>query len=127
MKRREKAINFVGESVKLEGKLTFEGTLRINGYFKGEISGTGNLIVGEEALIEARISASNVVIIGEIHGDIISQQKVDIRAPGRVFGNILASTVIVEQGAILEGKTSMYQAKEARKESGEKLKNNFVL
>jgi len=113
MKKKDRMITFLGKNTELEGKLTFEGTIRIDGYFKGEISADGNLIVGEEGVIEADIHVSYIRISGEIHGNIYAHQRVDIHAPGKVFGNIHAPTVVIDEGVIFEGMTRMYQAKGA--------------
>ena len=110
--KREKAITFLGKDTEFEGKLTFHGTIRIDGHFKGEISADGNLIVGEEGVIEANIHVSYIIIRGEIHGNIIADHRVDIRVPGKVFGNIQAPAVVIDEGVIFEGQTRMYQAKD---------------
>ena len=112
MTKKEDALTFLGQGIEADGKLTFDGTLRIDGHYKGEIVSSGNLIVGEEGLVEADIQISYIVIQGEIHGNIIADQRVDIRSPAKVFGNIEAPTVIIDEGAIFEGQTRMYRAKE---------------
>ena len=89
-KNKDGSLTFLGPDTEAEGKLTFDGTLRIDGHYKGEIVSSGNLIVGEEGLIEADIQVSYIVIQGEIHGNILADQRVDIRSPAKVFGNIEA-------------------------------------
>ena len=117
MKQKDKMITFLGKDTELDGQLTFEGTIRIDGHFKGKISADGNLIVGEEGFIEADIHVSYIKISGEIHGNIYAHQRVDIHAPGKVFGNIHAPTVVIEEGVIFEGMTRMYQAKGANEKN----------
>lgn len=117
MKKGEQVVTFLGKDTEFEGKLKFEGTIRIDGYFKGEIESDGNLIVGEEGMVEADMHVSYIVIRGEIHGNIMADQRVDIRAPGKVFGNIQAPTVVMDEGVIFEGKTRMYQAREAEEKN----------
>ena len=119
MKKREQVVTFLGKGTEFEGKLTFDGTIRIDGSFKGEIFSNGNLIVGEKGMIEADMHVGYIVISGEIYGNITADQKVEIRAPGRVFGDIQAPTVVIDEGVIFEGKTKMYQAKVADKENSE--------
>ena len=113
MKKKEQAITFLGKDTEFEGKLSFRGNIRIDGHFKGEILNGGNLIIGEEGLVEANMHVSYVVISGEVHGNIIADQRVDIHAPGKVFGDIQAPAVVIDEGVIFEGKTRMYRAKEA--------------
>jgi len=111
MKNGEKGITFLGKDTRFEGKLRFQGTMRIDGEFKGEVSAQGNLIVGEDALIEGDLKVSYASISGEVHGNIIADQRVDLRAPSKVFGNIQSPAVVMEEGVIFEGTTKMYQAK----------------
>jgi cytoskeletal protein CcmA (bactofilin family) len=113
MKERDRSVTFLGKETEFEGTLTFHGAIRLDGHFKGEITADGSLTVGEEAMIEANIHVSYIVISGEVHGNILADQRVDIRAPAKVFANIQAPTVVIDEGVIFEGKTRMYQAKEA--------------
>ena len=111
MKNGDKGITFLGKGTRFEGKLRFQGTMRIDGHFKGEVSAQGNLIVGEEALVEGEVNVSYASVSGEVHGNIIAEQRVDLRAPSKVFGNIHSPAVVMEEGVIFEGTTKMYQAK----------------
>jgi len=110
MKNGEKGITFLGKDTRFEGKLRFQGTMRIDGQFKGEVSAQGNLIVGEDALVEGDLKVSYASISGEVHGNIVAEQRVDLRAPSKVFGNIQSPAVVMEEGVIFEGTTKMYQA-----------------
>jgi cytoskeletal protein CcmA (bactofilin family) len=113
MKKTETTTAFLGKDTEFEGKLTFHGAIRIDGHFKGEISSDGNLIVGEGGIIEANIYVSNIIISGEIHGNIIADHRIEIHPPGKVFGDIQAPTVVVDEGGIFEGNCQMHRAKEA--------------
>ena len=117
MKGSDKTITFLGKETHLEGKLKFEGALRIDGHFDGEITAKGNLIIGEEALVKADILVSYASISGEFHGNITAEQRIDLHAPGKVFGNIQAPSVVIDEGVIFEGSTRMYQAR-AGQENG---------
>ena len=111
MKNGDKGITFLGKNTRFEGKLRFQGTMRIDGHFKGEVSAQGNLVVGEDALIEGDLNVSYASVSGEVHGSIIADQRVDLHAPSKVFGNIQSPVVVMEEGVIFEGTTKMYQAK----------------
>jgi len=112
MGRADKEITFLGKNTEFEGKLRFEGALRIDGYYKGEITSDGNLVVGEDALVEGDMHVSYVVVSGEVHGNIVADQRADLRAPAKVFGNILAPAVVIDEGVIFEGHTRMYRARQ---------------
>jgi len=101
----------LGKGTTFEGKLVFHGAIRVDGQFKGEIISDGTLIVGDEGMIEADMHVSYVVVSGEVHGNIIADQRVDLKAPGKVFGNIEAPVVVIDEGVIFEGTTRMYRAK----------------
>jgi len=112
--KEHKAVSYLGKETEPDGKLkSYGNTIRIDGHFKGEISAAGTLIVGEEGMIEANIDASCVVISGEIHGNINAAQRVDIQASGRVFGDINAPIVAIDEGGIFEGSCQMPKTKES--------------
>jgi cytoskeletal protein CcmA (bactofilin family) len=113
MKKREEVIAFLGKGTEFEGKLTFHGAIRIDGHFKGEISSDGNLIIGEEGMIEANIHVSYIVICGEIHGDIIADKRIEVHMPGKVFGNIQAPVLVMDEGVIFKGNCLMDLVEEA--------------
>ncbi len=99
---------FLSKDTEFEGILTFYGTVRLDGHFKGKItSAEGNLIVGESGIIDADIHVSQIVISGEIRGNIIADHKVDIQPPGKIFGNIQTPVLSLQEGAILEGDVHM--------------------
>ena len=107
MKKTDEINAFLGGDTEFEGKLSFRGAVRIDGNFKGEIFTEGTLIVGESAIIESTIHVSHIIISGEIRGNIIADKRIEIHAPGRVFGNIQAPIIIMEEGVIFEGNCRM--------------------
>jgi len=103
---------FLGKDTVFEGKLSFTGSVRLDGDFKGEVLTEGTLVIGDSAKIEADIHVSHIIISGEIRGNIIASDRIEIKSPGKVFGNIQAPTVIIEEGVIFEGNCRMQTAKE---------------
>lgn len=98
---------FIGKGVTIEGRLSFDGSVRIDGDFKGEIDAEGLLIVGEGALIEANITVGSAVICGEVKGDIDVKTKVELKPPAHIQGNIKAQSIVIEDGVIFEGNCIM--------------------
>ncbi|HBF13236.1 MAG TPA: hypothetical protein DDW49_07605 [Deltaproteobacteria bacterium] len=90
-----------------EGKMTFEGTVIINGKFMGEIFSDGNLYIGEGGYVEGKIEIGSIQIQGEVHGNIIAKNKIEINAPAVVQGDIAAPSLIIKEGAVFEGNCSM--------------------
>ena len=94
----------MGPETESEGILSFKGVVRIDGRFKGEVkTEEGTLIVGETAVIDCDIHASNVIVSGEVRGHIIAEEKIEILTPGKVFGDIEAPSVTINKGVVFEG------------------------
>ncbi|MBN2059299.1 MAG: polymer-forming cytoskeletal protein [Deltaproteobacteria bacterium] len=107
MKNKNEINAFLGMDTEFEGKLSFKGAVRIDGNFTGEIFTEGTLIVGESAVIKSDIHVSHIIVSGEIRGNIIAESRIEIHAPGKVFGNIQAPTIVIEEGVIFEGNCRM--------------------
>lgn len=90
-----------------EGKLTFEGTVRINGKFNGEIFSEGTLVVGEGALIDGKVDVGSIIIHGEVRGTITAHDRIEMHTPAVVQGDITAQTLVIDEGVIFEGSCSM--------------------
>lgn len=106
-------IALLGENTVFEGKLSFHGTVRIDGHFKGDISSDGTLVIGERGFIEANINSSSVVISGEVHGNINAASSIEILAKGKAYGNIFTPSLIIHEGVIFEGSCRMDNTKGA--------------
>ena len=100
-------VALLGADTVFEGKLSFHGTVRIDGHFKGDISSDGTLVIGEQGIIEADISARYVVISGEVHGNINAGLSIEVFAKGKIYGNIVTPSLIVHEGVIFEGNCKM--------------------
>jgi len=108
MKKAKDEINaFLGKDTEFEGKFSFTGAVRIDGGFSGEIFSSGTLIVGESAVVKSRISVGDMIISGEVHGDIVAENKIEINVPGKLFGNIQTPKLVIEEGVIFEGNCKM--------------------
>ena len=107
MKKREGINAFLGRNTNFEGKLSFSGAVRIDGHFKGEIFTDGMLVVGESAVIQSDVHVSHMIISGEIRGNIFADRRIEIRSPGKVYGNIQAPIVVIGEGVIFEGNCTM--------------------
>lgn len=112
MRKRDEINAFLGKNTEFEGKLSFSGAVRIDGKFKGEIFTAGTLIIGEAAVIESNVHVSHVIISGEIRGNIVAEKRIEIHAPGKVYGNIQAPVVVIDEGVIFEGNCRMQKTKE---------------
>lgn len=97
----------LGRGSEFEGKLTFEGTVRIDGRLSGEIFSDDVLIVGEGAELNAEIEIGLIIVQGTVIGNIRAKRGVELHAPGRVRGDITTPVLQIEKGVIFEGRTHM--------------------
>ena len=100
----------LGRGAQFEGKLTFEGTVRIDGRFKGEVFSDDVLVIGDGAQVEAQIDVGEVIIQGTVVGNIKAKRSIEIHAPGRVKGDLHTPALQVDKGVIFEGRSFMEAA-----------------
>jgi cytoskeletal protein CcmA (bactofilin family) len=109
-KDKDKAKNFmemklaglIDQGTVMNGDLSFKGSFRIEGFFKGTIHSDSLLIIGERGKVEADIKVNQIVINGEVRGTVQGFEKIEIHNKGRVFGTIITPKLIIEEGAFLE-------------------------
>jgi len=100
----------LGRGASFEGKLTFDGTVRIDGRFKGEVFSDDTLVIGEGAVVEAEIEIGEVIIQGTVVGNVKAKRSIEIHAPGRVKGDLHTPTLQIDKGVIFEGRSFMEAA-----------------
>ncbi len=97
----------LGKGSEFEGKLVFEGTVRVDGRFKGEIISEGTLMLGDNAQFEGEIRVGRAVISGEVKGDVKAKTRLELHAPARITGNIVTSSLVVQEGVLFDGNCHM--------------------
>ena len=97
----------LGRGSEFEGKLAFEGKVRIDGTFTGEISTNDTLHIGEGAKVSAEISCGTVIIEGEVVGNVKATGAVELHRPAKVRGDITTPSLMVEKGVVFEGRSKM--------------------
>jgi cytoskeletal protein CcmA (bactofilin family) len=100
----------LGRGAAFEGKLTFDGTVRIDGRFKGEVFSDDVLVIGEGAHVEAEIDIGEVIIQGTVVGNVKAKRSIEIHAPGRVKGDLHTPSLQIDKGVIFEGRSFMENA-----------------
>ncbi len=98
---------YLGEDTVFSGALSFNGVVRIDGKMDGEVNTDDTLIVGENGVLEADITAGTVICRGKIKGTIQASKRIEIHANSEVVGNIAAPALLVENGAIFDGSCDM--------------------
>jgi len=104
---------FLGKNTSFEGKMVFEGMARLNGKFEGEIFSRDILTVGENAVINAEINVDTLVVDGKVNGNVSASSKIEINSTGRVYGNITAPALVIEEGGLFDGTCKMDEGAEA--------------
>ena len=104
----------LGRGATFEGKLTFEGTVRIDGRFKGEVFTDDVLVIGEGAIVEASLDVGEVIIQGTVIGNITAKRSIEIHAPGRVKGDLHTPSLQIDKGVMFEGRSFMEAATQGR-------------
>src|SRR6516164_4717747 len=97
----------LGRGSEFQGKLTFEGTVRIDGKLSGEIFSEDVLVIGEGAQVNAEIDVGVIIVEGNVTGNIRAKRAVELHAPARVKGNIETPSLYVDKGVIFEGFSKM--------------------
>lgn len=103
---------FIGSGTSLTGETEFKSMLRVDGHLIGKISSaSGTLYVGTGGLVDANISVAATIVHGTVNGDIVALEKIELGRTAKVVGNIQTPSLVMEQGAILEGNCTMIKAK----------------
>ena len=115
--KMDEITTILGKGSEFEGKLCFEGTLRIEGSFRGEIRSEAVLVVGEGAEVNAEVHVGTIIINGNVHGNITATHSVEIRCPGKVVGNLVTPSLTIEKGVVFEGACQMDSKKNKTEEN----------
>jgi len=106
-KPKEEINTLLGWGTEFEGKLTFEGAVRLDGKFTGKIQTNGLLIIGDKALVQAEIQAGVVLIYGETHGSIHAQTRIEGYSPAKIYGDIRSPILVFGEGVVFQGTSHM--------------------
>ena len=99
---------FLGEGTEIKGELVFSDMLRVDGSVTGKItSDSGTLLVGERGYVKASVEAATVSVSGTIEGTVTAKNKVEIHPTGKIFGDVYTQALIIEDGAVFDGKSHM--------------------
>lgn len=93
----------LGKGSVFEGKLLFEGAVRIDGRFSGEIRARGSLVIGETAHVAANVEADHIVVQGRAEGDLQASGLIQVLAPANVQGTLTAPQLEIQRGATFNG------------------------
>ncbi len=98
---------FLDSGSHLVGDLRFDDTFRVDGRLEGRIHSSGRLVVGETGEIEGEVHVAHVHVAGTIRGKVADAERVEIAAGGKIYGELRTRSLVVADGAVLEGSCSM--------------------
>ena len=106
-KEADEIVSHLGDGTEFSGELSFVKGLRVSGVVKGKVRSEATLEIGPGGKIDAEVSVRKIAISGEFRGIIRASERVEILKEGKVFGDIYSPCLIIEAGAIFEGRCNM--------------------
>ena len=107
----------LASGTEFEGLLSFRGAARVDGKLSGDIVAEGCLVIGEGARVRARIEVDELIVAGELEGEIHARERVELRSTARVVGSLRSPRLMVAEGGILEGRCEAFPGAAERAES----------
>jgi cytoskeletal protein CcmA (bactofilin family) len=101
---------YLGPGTKINGKLHFDQPATIEGEVDGEIVAQGNITIGQQATVKGKITAASILVQGKVMADVQAEKRLEIQPPGSVVGDVYTQSLVIGDGAILEGHISMKKA-----------------
>src|SRR5450432_3585976 len=90
----------LGPDASFKGELSFDKGMRLQGRFEGKINTPGKVHVAKEAKMTADVEAGGILVEGEVHGNLTASDRVELKNTARYDGDLRASKLVVEEGAI---------------------------
>lgn len=100
---------FLGKNTKFTGTLLFDGMVRIDGEFEGNVKTSDTLVIANTGNVKAEIEAGVVKISGKFDGTIVAKNKVELLKPANIKGTINTPSIFIEDGVIFNGQCNMTQ------------------
>src|SRR5438874_9653221 len=97
----------LGPDAEVTGKLSFATPTRIEGKLKGEVRASDLLVVGPQAIVQANVQADKLVVLGEIRGQVLGANRIEICAGGKLYGDVETKALVIHEGATFEGRSKM--------------------
>ncbi|OGQ48314.1 MAG: hypothetical protein A3I09_00315 [Deltaproteobacteria bacterium RIFCSPLOWO2_02_FULL_47_10] len=123
--RADQVNGLLDKGCSFEGKLTFDGTVQINGNFQGEIYSDGTLVIGNDAHVEGGIFVDTLIVYGSVQGSVDSKSRVEMHVPANVVADVKTKLLSVEEGVIFQGKCQMDRPEAAKAPQKKNLEKEF--
>jgi cytoskeletal protein CcmA (bactofilin family) len=113
-KAEDEIVSHIGKGAEISGEISFTNGMRINGVIKGKVRSEAILEIGPGGKVDAEVNVRKISINGEFHGIIHASDRVVIHKDGKVFGDIFSSCLIIEAGALFEGRCNMSDSRKIK-------------
>lgn len=100
-------ISIISRGVIIEGKISSDGNIRIEGIVRGDLIAKGNVSIGESGEIFGNIKGEVINIGGKVNGSVNANEKLLLESNAQLKGDIVTKLLIIESGAKFDGKSSM--------------------
>ena len=107
LQAKKEVVAFFGVGVECIGEIWYEGNVQIDGRLEGTIHTKGTLVIGDRAVVKAKIEAGTVICKGKIQGDVVAKESIKLLSPGLIDGTMSAPRLSVEIGGVFNGRVSM--------------------
>jgi len=104
------SISLLSKNVRIEGEIQGPENLHVEGYLKGAVELSGDIFIGNTGIVEADVEAKNIVIQGEVTGNVKAHHQLEIHPTGKLIGDCTAASIDIKEGAVFEGRSNMIRS-----------------
>ena len=112
------SISLLSKNVRIEGEIQGPENLHVEGYLKGSVTLSGDIFIGNTGIVEADVEAKNIVIQGEVTGNVKANHQLEIHPTGKLIGDCTAGSIDIKEGAVFEGRSNMIKSPGAAARTG---------
>ena len=114
LQAKKEVVAFFGAGVECIGEIWYEGNVQIDGRLEGSVHTKGTLVIGDRAVVKAKIEAGTVICKGNFQGDIVAKESIKLLSPGVIDGTMSAPRLLVETGGVFNGRVSMERSEKPK-------------
>lgn len=103
----------LGPDASVTGKLSFSVPTRLDGKLKGEVRASDLLLIGKQGFVDGGVHALELIVEGEVHGEVFVNRRVEVAASGRIYGRVEAGCLHIEPGGLVNGECKITPAPRA--------------
>lgn len=102
--------SLLSRNVRVEGEIQGPENLHVEGHIKGAVTLAGDIFIGNTGIVEANIEAKNIIIQGEVTGNVKAHRQLEIHPTGKLVGDCTAASIDIKEGAVFEGRSNMIRS-----------------